>query len=259
VRAPDRPARDAGDRGRPRVACIRHGLAGRHGARRARVRPPAAGGDSGLGRAGQVPIPHGAERRVGGDRSGGVDERLLPRKPVAGLRGNRRPGPALAGAAPRGGPANAAARHVGQRPGVQAARQLRQRLPPDRRGLPAALLRQRSPPRPPDTPELDVRARWTGGEVRARVRSDEAGTIRAALLAGRGTARRLELDDARSAVLGRSRARLVEPGTAGLRIDPRRGGGAHVRGTRLCVVLTPAEGDAPATAVPVRLRGGPRR
>jgi unsaturated chondroitin disaccharide hydrolase len=122
-----------------------------------------------------------------------------------------------------------------------------------------ALLRHRSPPRPPDTPELDVRARWTGGEVRARVRSDETGTIRAALLAGRGTARRLELDDARSAVLGRSRARLAEPGTAGLRIHPRRGGGAHVPGTRLCVVLTPAEGDAPATAVPVRLRGGPRR
>ena len=122
-----------------------------------------------------------------------------------------------------------------------------------------ALLRHRSLPRPPDTPKLDVRARWTGGEVRARVRSNEAGTIRAALLAGRGTARRLELDDARSAVLGRSRARLVEPGTARLRIDPRRGGSGRVAGTRLCLVLTPADGDGTATAVPVRLRGRARR
>ena len=123
-----------------------------------------------------------------------------------------------------------------------------------------ALLRHQSPPRQPDTPELDVRARWTGGDVRARVRSDEAGTIRAALLAGRGTARRLELDGARSAVLGRSRARLVAPGTARLRIDPRRrGGSGRVAGTRLCLALTPAEGDGTATAVPVRLRGRARR
>jgi unsaturated chondroitin disaccharide hydrolase len=121
-----------------------------------------------------------------------------------------------------------------------------------------ALLRYRSTPQPPDSPELDIRLRRFDDELRADVESDEPGRIRAALLARRGTARKLGLRTSRSGVIGHAHGRLRQPGGTGLRV--RIEGGARrqlrrlddARGT-LSVVLRTTDGEASATAVPLRL------
>jgi hypothetical protein len=121
-----------------------------------------------------------------------------------------------------------------------------------------ALLRQLSPPDPPAAPKLTVRARRAGDELRARMRSDQAGRIRAALLARHGTARKLGLDHAGSGVLGRGDARLRQPGRTTLRIRltpwARRSlqGTRHARATISAVLRTP-DGEATATTAPLGL------
>jgi unsaturated chondroitin disaccharide hydrolase len=121
-----------------------------------------------------------------------------------------------------------------------------------------ALLRYRSPPQPPDTPELEVRLRWVGNGLRAHIRSDEPGRITAALLAGRGIARRLESRTARSGVIGRGRARLEAPGETSLRMPLTRRTRRFLRVTHhpratLSVILRTPGGDPSATAVAVKL------
>jgi len=121
-----------------------------------------------------------------------------------------------------------------------------------------ALLRQLSPPDPPAARKLAVRARWAGGEPRARVRSDQAGRVRAALLARRGVARKLGLHSAHSGVLGRGHARLRQPGwtTLPMRLTPRAKrslrGMRHARVTLSVVLRTPG-GEGSATTSPLRL------
>jgi unsaturated chondroitin disaccharide hydrolase len=121
-----------------------------------------------------------------------------------------------------------------------------------------ALLRYRSPPHPPDTSELDVRLRRHGDQLRAHVESDEPGRFRAALLARRGTARKLGLRTSRSGVIGHARGRVRQPGGTGPRVRIERGVRGRLRrlgGARatLSVVLRTADGGAAATAIPVRL------
>ena len=121
-----------------------------------------------------------------------------------------------------------------------------------------ALLRYRSPPQPPDDPELDVRLRRVGDELRAHVESDEPGRIGAALLAGRGMARKLGLRTARSSVIGRGRARLEASGETRLRVRIGGRAGRRLRGipragATLSVVLRSVDGRGTATAVPLRL------
>jgi hypothetical protein len=122
-----------------------------------------------------------------------------------------------------------------------------------------ALLRHQSPPRQPDDPELGITARRVAGGAQARVHSDEPGRVRAALLARRGTARRLGLDTASSGVLGRGRARLYGAGDTALRlrlrhrIAKRLRVGGHAPATLSVVLQTSGGSAAAATAVPVQL------
>jgi unsaturated chondroitin disaccharide hydrolase len=129
-----------------------------------------------------------------------------------------------------------------------------------------ALLRYRSPPAPEPGPELEVvvpgRERTLTAAIRRRlhvtVRSDEPGRVRAALLARRRTARRLDLRGARSGVLGRGRARLEQPSATALHIRLARGARRLARrrrhaGATVSVVIRAADGRASATAVPLRL------
>jgi unsaturated chondroitin disaccharide hydrolase len=126
-----------------------------------------------------------------------------------------------------------------------------------------ALLRYGSPPEPPYTPSLEVRAR--GGARLARspraahrftVRSDEAGEVEAALFARRGTARRLGLKGPPAGILGRGSVELRQPGetTLDVRLKPRAG--KRLRRLRearatLSVVLRAEGGRAAATTVSV--------
>jgi unsaturated chondroitin disaccharide hydrolase len=119
-----------------------------------------------------------------------------------------------------------------------------------------ALLRYQSPPQPPDAAQLEVTARRSGDTLRARVRSDRPGRIRAALLVRRGAARKLGLESARSGVLARGRRRLREPGrtTLRIRLAPRAAkssAGAGSMGATLSVVLRTPGGEASATTVPL--------
>jgi unsaturated chondroitin disaccharide hydrolase len=121
-----------------------------------------------------------------------------------------------------------------------------------------ALLRYGSPPEPPAGPQLGVSARRVGAGLRVRVRSDQPGRVRAALIARRGTARKLRLGSAPSGVLARGQARLREPGRTRLRVRVAPRARRFLRGTRharvtLSVLLRPPGGDASATAVPLRL------
>lgn len=119
-----------------------------------------------------------------------------------------------------------------------------------------ALLRHRSPPAPEPAPELDVAVK--DGRLRATVSSDEAGSVKAALLARRATARKLDLRTAGSSVLGRGRLRLDGPGDVALRLRLASGTKKAVRRLQsaralLSVVMRTADGRASATAVPLRL------
>jgi unsaturated chondroitin disaccharide hydrolase len=119
-----------------------------------------------------------------------------------------------------------------------------------------ALLRRQSPPQPPDPAQLEVRARRSGDRLHARVRSDRPGRVRAALVARRGVARKLQLESARSGVLARGHARLREHGrtTLRMRLAPRAAkssAGAASLGATLSVVLRTPGGEALATTVPL--------
>ena len=121
-----------------------------------------------------------------------------------------------------------------------------------------ALLRHQAPPQPPDTPELDVRLLRVGDELRARVESDQPGRIRAALLARRGTARKLGLTTRRSGVIGHGHGRVRRPGGTWLRVRVERGARTELRRlddarARLSVVMRTAGGAVSATAVSVSL------
>jgi unsaturated chondroitin disaccharide hydrolase len=120
-----------------------------------------------------------------------------------------------------------------------------------------ALLRYSDPPAPELGPGLDVELA-DGRPLRATVSSDEAGIVRAALLARRPLARSLGLRSARSAVLGRARARLEGSGEAPLRLrlgkrvrDAIRPG--HRAPPLLSVVMNTADGRSAATALPLDL------
>jgi hypothetical protein len=118
-----------------------------------------------------------------------------------------------------------------------------------------ALGRFLSPPRPPDEPTIEVRRLHAANGRRVEVAADEPGRVKAALLALRATARKLDLDNLRSAVLARGSARLEEPGKTALRLrlasdvkrDIRNGG--HARAL-LSVALRPANGSGSATLMP---------
>jgi hypothetical protein len=118
-----------------------------------------------------------------------------------------------------------------------------------------ALGRFLSPPRPPDEPTIEVRRLHAANGRRVEVAADEPGRVKAALLAGPATARKLDLDNLRSAVLARGSARLEEPGKTALRLrlasdvkrDIRNGG--HARAL-LSVVVRPANGSGSATLMP---------
>jgi unsaturated chondroitin disaccharide hydrolase len=118
-----------------------------------------------------------------------------------------------------------------------------------------ALGRYLSPPRPPDEHTIEVRRLHAANGRRVEVAADEPGRVKAALLAGRPTARKLDLDNLRSAVLARGSARLEEPGKTALRLqlasdverDIRNGG--HARAL-LSVVVRPANGSGSATLMP---------
>jgi unsaturated chondroitin disaccharide hydrolase len=121
-----------------------------------------------------------------------------------------------------------------------------------------ALLRYRSPPQPPDIPELDVRLRRVGDELRAHVESDDPGRIRAALMTRRGTARKLGLRSSRSGLIGHGAARLRQPGGTRLRVRIEPGARRPLRRlddarATLSVVLRTTDGEASATAIPLRL------
>jgi unsaturated chondroitin disaccharide hydrolase len=112
-----------------------------------------------------------------------------------------------------------------------------------------------SPPRPPDEPTIEVRRLHGANGRRVEVAADEPGRVKAALLAGPATARKLDLDDLRSAVLARGSARLEEPGKTAVSLqlapdvkrDIRNEG--HARAV-LSVVVRPANGSGSATLVP---------
>jgi hypothetical protein len=118
-----------------------------------------------------------------------------------------------------------------------------------------ALGRFLSPPRAPDEPTIEVRRLHAANGRRVEVAADEPGRVKAALLAGRATARKLDLDNLRSAVLARGSARLEEPGKTVLRLrlasdvkrDIRNGG--HARAL-LSVAVRPANGSGSATLMP---------
>jgi len=124
-----------------------------------------------------------------------------------------------------------------------------------------ALTRYLSPPRSLAGPSVEVEsgeAKLVGRRIKATVEIGEPGRVRAALLAGGGAARRLELRNARSAVLGRDRARLGHAGSVTLRIRLRKQDAARLRaldraGLTLSAVLDAADGRASATSARVRL------
>jgi unsaturated chondroitin disaccharide hydrolase len=120
-----------------------------------------------------------------------------------------------------------------------------------------ALMRYRTAPAPASAPELEVEL-TDEHPLRATVASDEAGLVRAALLARRPLARRLGLRSTDSAVLDRGRARLDGPGQAPmrLRLDPRLRRairGLHRAPALLSVVMSAADGRSAATAIPLDL------
>lgn len=119
-----------------------------------------------------------------------------------------------------------------------------------------ALLRYPTPPPRDPAPRLDVEA--NDERLRVTVGSDGAGEVEAAVLARRPLARRLDLARAKSAVLGRGRARLGEAGETTLPLRLDEGGRRAIRRVRsartlLSVVITTPEGRSSAAAVPLRL------
>ena len=94
--------------------------------------------------------------------------------------------------------------------------------------------------------------------LRVQVAAAEPGRVKAALLAGPATARKLELDNLRSAVLGRARADVGDASEAELALRLTVAAARRLRGARnpratLCVVLQTGGGQASATTVPLAL------
>jgi unsaturated chondroitin disaccharide hydrolase len=121
-----------------------------------------------------------------------------------------------------------------------------------------ALGRYLSPPRPPDQSTVEVRSLHGADGSRVEVTADEPGRVEAALLARPATARKLDLDNLRSAVLGRARADVGDAGEAQLTLRLTARAARRLRGARdpratLCVVLETAGGEASATTVPLAL------
>ncbi len=121
-----------------------------------------------------------------------------------------------------------------------------------------ALGRYLWPPGVLDEPAVEVERSRGGNSLRVEVTADEPGRVEAALLAGPATARKLDLNNLRSAVLGRGRTDLADGGDAelALRLTPRAArrlpGVRNPRAT-LAVVLETAGGQAAATTVPLAL------
>jgi unsaturated chondroitin disaccharide hydrolase len=121
-----------------------------------------------------------------------------------------------------------------------------------------ALGRYLSPPRPPDESTIEVRRLHGANGRRVEVAADEPGRVEAALLAGPATARKLDLDNLRSAVLGRGNANLGDAGEAELALRLTARAARRLRGARnfratLCVVLETGRGQPSATTVPLAL------
>lgn len=121
-----------------------------------------------------------------------------------------------------------------------------------------ALGRYLAPPRPPDEPTIEVRRLPGADGRRVQVAAAEPGRVKAALLARPATARKLDLDNVRSAVLGRARADVGDAGEAELALRLTARAASRLRGARdpratLCVVLEGGGGQASATTVPLAL------
>jgi hypothetical protein len=121
-----------------------------------------------------------------------------------------------------------------------------------------ALGRYLSPPRPPDEPTIKVRRLHAANGRRVEVAAVEPGRVEAAVLARPATARKLDLDSLRSAVLGRGRANIGNAGEAEVVLRLTRRAARRLRGARnpratLSVVLETAGGQAAATTVPLGL------
>jgi unsaturated chondroitin disaccharide hydrolase len=120
-----------------------------------------------------------------------------------------------------------------------------------------ALLRYRTPPAPDPAPELDVELA-EGRRLPATVSSDQAGIVRAALLARRPLARRLGLRTAHSAVLDRARAQLDGSAEAPMRLRlsarvQRTSRARHRAPALLSLVMNTADGRSAAKTLPLRL------
>ncbi len=122
-----------------------------------------------------------------------------------------------------------------------------------------ALLRDRTPPQAEPGARLQIHpGRRT---LRARVVSGVPGRVRAAVVAKRPLARRLDLHRRREAVLARGTAKVGESGSAELRLRIRSAarralGGRDPSPAFLSAVLTPAGGAASAATVAVPRRPG---
>ena len=121
-----------------------------------------------------------------------------------------------------------------------------------------ALGRYLSPPGVLDEPAVEVEGPRGGNSLRVEVTADEPGRVEAALLAGPATARKLDMNNLRSAVLGRGRADLADGGDAELALRLTARAARRLRGVRnpratLAVVLETADGQAAATTVPLAL------
>jgi unsaturated chondroitin disaccharide hydrolase len=121
-----------------------------------------------------------------------------------------------------------------------------------------ALGRYFSPPRAPDESGVSIQRRSAGNGLRVDVTAVEPGRVEAAVLAQPATARKLDLNSLRSAVLGRGRTDLGDGGEAELALRLSPGAARRLRGVRnlrvtLSVVLETAGGEAAATTIPLAL------